>query len=137
MADSRTAGLAHPLSMSQACRRVVAAGRTRLVTVTWSALVLMLLVAAASSSVDGGRVRRAPPTAKWHQPAIDPAMAYQPPAEAMADAADYIADYAAFANEEYDQSILAMLEEHIKMQQQPFGQTRAWTNARARFVPWE
>ena len=62
--------------------------------------------------------------AKWHQPRIDPSLDTQQetlhiPIHDYGVAADYLADYAAFENEDYEQAIMAMLEEHIAMSATP------------------
>lgn len=53
-------------------------------------------------------------SSKYKQPIIDPMLELNL-LQHHAVAADYLADYAAFENEEYEDSIMAMLEEHIAM----------------------
>jgi hypothetical protein len=98
-------------------------------------LVGLLVASTPLRMVEAGRMSKKPASqenmqqpAQWHQPTIDPTLARHAPVESLAAAADWIAEYSSFEHEEYDTAILAMLEEHIKMQQQPFGQYKNRSN---------
>lgn len=106
-----------------------------------TAILLLALVAVSvcSCMVEAGRIKQSlrsrssqqqqqqasdsdsspPISSKYHHPVIDSSLEHQLPESEYVPAADHLAAYSRFDNEEFEASLLAMIEEHVQMNVDP------------------